>query len=179
MRLSAACVALTILCVAGRPSYCQETKSAAAKIEGLKAEKAVADSGKTAYFSSGKVEAARPYLRRSQLLLAQAESQLRQAAKEAVEALEKLRKEGRSASEISAEENRRKVLIENQQKALAELVGKSRAEARAEVEKAVALVAEAKGYTLVLDLDAIFFGGNDIRSNSRDITGEVIQKLSR
>jgi len=147
--------------------------------EDSRAPKSVAGEDKTAYFNSGRVSAALPSQRRRQLLMAQAESQLRQAAKEAIDVLQKMHKEGRSAVEISAEENRRKILVENQQKALAELVGKSQAEGRAEIEAAVASIADRNGLTLVLDLDGIYFGGNNIRNSGRDITAEIIRKLSQ
>lgn len=143
------------------------------------APKKLADPGKTACFNSARVAAALPSQRRRQLLKAQAESQLRQAAKEAIDVLQKMRKDGRSEGEISAEEARRKILVETQQKALAEMVGKGDAESRAEIEEAVASIAQAKGYDLVIDLDGIYFGGADIRNTSPDITNEIIQKIGR
>lgn len=135
--------------------------------------------GKTAFFNSSKVAAALPSQRRRQLLKAQAESQLRQAAKEAIDVLQKMRKDGRTEAEISAEETRRKVLVENQQKALGEIVGKADAESRAEIEEAVASIAEARGYALVLDLDGIYFGGGEIKNAGHDITGELILKIGK
>lgn len=133
--------------------------------------------GKSAWFSRGKVLAYSASQQKRELLKAQAESQLRQSAQEAINVLQKMQKDGRPTSDISAEEARRKSQVESQQKALAELVGRSMSEGRAELAEAVAAVAREKGLTLILDLDGIFYGGEDLKDTSRDVTDAVISKM--
>lgn len=133
--------------------------------------------GKTAWFSRGRVLGSSAAQQKRELLKAQAESQLRQSAQEAINVLEKMQKDGRPLSEITAEEGKRKAQVEHQQKALAELVGKSMSEGRAELLEAVAAVAREKGLSLVLDLDGIFYGGEELRETSRDVTDAVISRM--
>ncbi|MBC7999973.1 MAG: OmpH family outer membrane protein [Leptolyngbya sp.] len=133
--------------------------------------------GKSAWFSRGKVLAYSASQQKREMLKAQAESQLRQSAQEAINVLQKMQKDGRPTADITAEEARRKTQVESQQKALAELVGKSMSEGRSELVEAVAAVAREKGLTLVLDLDGIFYGGEDLKDTSRDVTDAVISKM--
>lgn len=153
------------------------TSAAAAASVGKASAKSSPLLGKSGWFSRGKVIAYSASQQKREMLKAQAESQLRQSAQEAINVLQKMQKDGRPTSEITAEEARRKSQVESQQKALAELVGKSMSEGRAELAEAVAAVAREKGLTLVLDVDGIFYGGEDLKDTSRDVTDAVISKM--
>lgn len=132
---------------------------------------------KIGYFNLGMVKANYPLAASSEILKAQAESQLREEARSLNETLQKMKDEKRPDAEIRDHIESSQTKITAKQQALGQLLQTQSQQVRMAIGQAVSLVAKERGLDIVVDGQAIFAGGQKFLDNGTDVTKDVIGKL--
>lgn len=132
---------------------------------------------KLGYLNLGMVKANFPQAANSEILKAQAESQLREEARSLNEALQKMRDAKKPQEEIKKHIEISQTKITAKQQALAQLLQVQSNQVRVAIAQAVNAVAKEKGLDIIVDGQAIFAGGQRFLDNGVDVTRDVIAKL--
>lgn len=133
---------------------------------------------KIGYFNLGMVKANCPMAASSDILKAQAESQLRDELESSNKMIQKMKADKKDANEIQAAIQKAQSMLSAKQEALAQLVQAQASQVNMKIVQAVSQVAKEKDLDVIVDGQSIYAGGQKFLDSGVDVTKEIISKVN-